>query len=575
MSSYIRLLSFLNSFKKEVVIKILIGLGMIAMSFLQVFMIAKGITAAFDKKSMYTVLLCLLVALSAIIVRSFLLRYQEGYTKQMAAKVKTKIRNVILEKIINLGPGYLNDNQSGNIHSLLTDGVEAFETFLVSYIPQVVVVFVSAVLSVIYISVLDFSVGMIIITMVILSIVVPHFFMPAISKLMIEYWKKYAELNARYVDSIQGMDTLKAFNASKRMGNNLAKSVKEFAVESIKNTGMSLSDSAAIVFFTTIGSSMAIALSVYHMVTGVISYSSLLIILFIAGECMKPISDLNIYWHGSYLGFSVAEQLYELMDKKEVLSETTGSLTTGIGDNPIIEIKDLDFRYKDDLPLVLNNISMNISERKTVAIVGKSGSGKSTLVNLLLRFYDASNGSININGNDIKDYKLEYLREKIAVVFQDSYLFYGTIAENLKMSNEKASLEEVIEAAKAANAHDFIMELPQGYDTIVGERGVTLSGGERQRISIARAILKNAPILILDEATSSVDIANEELIQKALDNLTKDRTTIVIAHRLSTIEHADEIILFDNGAIIEAGNHRELIKNNGAYKKLIQAQKVG
>lgn len=570
-----RLLSFLKVFEKEVAIKILIGLGIISMSFLQVFMVAKGITAAFDKKSMYTVCICLLVSLVAIGIRAFLLSYQEGYTKQMSAKIKNKIRNVILEKIISLGPGYLNETKSGNIHSLLTDGVEAFETFLVSYVPQIAVVCVSALLSVIYISVLDFSVGMIIITMVILSIIVPHLFMPAISKLMIKYWEKYADLNARYVDAIQGMDTLKVFNASKRMGNQLAKGAKDFSSESIKNTGISLSDSAAIVFFTTIGSSMAIALSVYHMVTGVISYSSLLIILFIAGECMKPISDLNIYWHGSYLGFSVAEQLYELMDRREVLSEVTGNLTTGIGDKPIINVKNLKFRYKEDLPLVLNNININICERKTVAFVGKSGSGKSTLVNLLLRFYDASDGTIYINGRDIKDYNLEYLRENISVVFQDSYLFYGTIAENIKMANEKASLTEVIEAAKAANAHDFIMALPQGYDTIVGERGVTLSGGECQRISIARAILKNAPILILDEATSSVDIANEELIQKALDNLTKNKTTIVIAHRLSTIEHADEIILLENGIILEKGNHRELIKNNGVYKKLIQAQKVG
>lgn len=575
MGSYMRLLFFLKDLKKEVTIKILIGLGIIAMSFLQAFMIARGITSAFNEDSMKTVMLYLSVCLVAILIRAFLLRYQEGYAKQMAAKVKTKIRNMILDKIIDLGPGYLNEVKSGNIQSLLTDGVEAFEVFLVSYIPQIAIVFLSVLASVVYLSILDVYVGLLVILMTILSIVVPHFFMPAVSKLMITYWRKYADLNAAYVDSMQGMETLKAFHASKRIGKQMAKDAKDFSEESIKNTGMSLADSAAIILFISIGTSMSVALSVYHTAVGEISYASLLIILFLVGECMKPLADLNTYWHGSYLGFSVAEQLYELMDQSTALTEESGDITEGINEKPMIQIHDLDFRYKKDLKLVLNKVHIKIDGGKTVAIVGKSGSGKSTLVNLLLRFYDLSEGTILINGKNIKEYSLEYLREKIAVVFQDTYLFYGTVAENLKMSNEKASMDEVINAAKAANAHEFIMDLPNGYDTIVGERGATLSGGERQRISIARAILKNAPILILDEATSSVDIKNEELIQSALENLTKNRTTIIIAHRFSTIEHADEIVVMEQGKVVESGTHFELIQNNGTYKQLVQAQEAG
>ncbi|WP_324823969.1 ABC transporter ATP-binding protein [Sinanaerobacter sp. ZZT-01] len=575
MGSYMRLLFFLKDLKKEVTIKILIGLGIIAMSFLQAFMIARGITSAFNEDSMKTVMLYLSVCLVAILIRAFLLRYQEGYAKQMAAKVKTKIRNMILDKIIDLGPGYLNEVKSGNIQSLLTDGVEAFEVFLVSYIPQIAIVFLSVLASVVYLSILDVYVGLLVILMTILSIVVPHFFMPAVSKLMITYWRKYADLNAAYVDSMQGMETLKAFHASKRIGKQMAKDAKDFSEESIKNTGMSLADSAAIILFISIGTSMSVALSVYHTAVGEISYASLLIILFLIGECMKPLADLNTYWHGSYLGFSVAEQLYELMDQSTALTEESGDITEGINEKPMIQIHDLDFRYKKDLKLVLNKVHIKIDGGKTVAIVGKSGSGKSTLVNLLLRFYDLSEGTILINGKNIKEYSLEYLREKIAVVFQDTYLFYGTVAENLKMSNEKASMDEVINAAKAANAHEFIMDLPNGYDTIVGERGATLSGGERQRISIARAILKNAPILILDEATSSVDIKNEELIQSALENLTKNRTTIIIAHRFSTIEHADEIVVMEQGKVVESGTHFELIQNNGTYKQLVQAQEAG
>ena len=209
---------------------------------------------------------------------------------------------------------------------------------------------------------------------------------------------------------------------------------------------------------------------------------------------------------------------------------------------------------------------------KVTAIAGKSGSGKSTIVNLLLGFYETEKNRIQIDGKALESFEPDYLRSQISVVFQDSFLFYGTVKDNIRMARPEASDAEIMQAAMAANAHEFIVNLPNGYDTLVGERGATLSGGERQRIAIARAILKNAPILILDEATSSVDCKNEQEIQNALKEAMKDRTTLVIAHRMTTIEDADKIYVMQNGYVEGCGTHEELLQKDQIYQNLVRAQ---
>ena len=237
-----------------------------------------------------------------------------------------------------------------------------------------------------------------------------------------------------------------------------------------------------------------------------------------------------------------------------------------------IEFKNVNFLYDD--AVILKNINLKIEKGKTVALVGSSGAGKSTLADLVPRFHDVSSGEILVDGINIKDYSLHSLRGLISIVTQEPILFNNTIANNIALGMDNATQAEIKEAAKIANAHDFIMKKEEGYNTNIGDRGMKLSGGERQRLTIARAVLKNPPILILDEATSSLDTESERLVQDAINNLMSNRTSIVIAHRLSTIRHANEIIVLQKGEIVERGTHDSLIAQNGFYKRLVDMQEV-
>lgn len=307
------------------------------------------------------------------------------------------------------------------------------------------------------------------------------------------------------------------------------------------------------------------------VVSGELDASAFLAYIAIFSQVTRPARSVADSFSTIHQGVAAGERVIELIDTKPTITdEQSDTSLTDFKDK--IEFKDVHFSYDDKE--VLHGVSFTISKGETVAIVGGSGGGKSTIADLIPRFYDIQSGSITIDSKDIKSYKLSSLRECMGIVSQDIVLFNDTIAQNIHLGNMSASQNEVVEAAKIANAHSFIMEAEDGYNTNIGDRGVKLSGGQRQRLSIARAVLRNPQILILDEATSALDTESEKLVQEALDKLLKNRTSLIIAHRLSTIQHADKIIVLDAGKVVECGTHSELIAKEGTYKKLIDMQQL-
>jgi subfamily B ATP-binding cassette protein MsbA len=283
----------------------------------------------------------------------------------------------------------------------------------------------------------------------------------------------------------------------------------------------------------------------------------------------KPLKSLNGAYNTIQSSLGAAIRVFEIIDKKAEVVDAPDAVPLGACQG-IVELRDVSFRYNDEY--VLRNVSLRAERNQIIALVGPSGGGKTTLVSLIPRFYDVNEGAIIIDGHDVRSVTKQSLVSQIALVDQETILFNDTIANNIRYGRSDASDADVQSAAVGAYAHEFITQMPNGYDTSIGDRGVRLSGGQRQRICIARAILKNAPILILDEATSALDTESEQMVQKALDNLMNNRTTFVIAHRLSTVLHADRIVVLENGRIVESGTHNELLNNRGLYNRLHSLQ---
>jgi ATP-binding cassette subfamily C protein CydCD len=506
-----------------------------------------------------------------ILVRSGLQYLQEVISHHTASVVKVALRERLYNHCLALGPGYFDQSRTGDVLMSLAEGVERLEAFFGRYLPQMIVAALAPILIFVFMAIIDFRTGLVFLAFALLTLVLPNLFHRWTRNSSMARRDAYGALGADFLDAVQGLPTLKAFGQSRARGVLLADRARTLFRTTMGVLAANSATSALTILGISAGAAVALAWGAVRVSNDELELRALLIVLMLGVEIFRPLRELTQLYHDGMIAMSSAEGIFDIMDAQvEVVDAAAGAAPLEL--SPEITFEGVDYAYSGGRRPALHDLSFTLKAGETLGLVGPSGAGKSTIVWSMLRFFDPQKGRILLGGTDIREIPLKQLREQMAVVTQDTYLFHGTVAENLRFGGPGATQEQLEAAAQAANAHDFISHLPQGYDTIVGERAVRLSGGQKQRIAIARALLKDAPILVLDEALSSVDAENEARIQEALDHLMEGRTTLIIAHRLSSVVKADRIIVLEDGRLVESGNHSELVAAGGVYAELMAQQ---
>ncbi len=508
-----------------------------------------------------------------IVVRGLFQYWQYAVNHHTANIVKIRLRQNVYEHALHLGPGYFDRNRTGDVVLTLAEGIERLETFFGQYLSQLIVSAVAPLGIFIYMVTLDPVIALIFLAFAALTLIVPAMFHSWNRVSSYRRRQSYGALGSDFLDSVQGLATLKAFGQSVHRGRALAERAHNLYRSTMGVVAANGATSAASIFFMVVGAAVALAVGAVRVSNGDMELRPLLIVLMLGVEVFRPMRELTNLYHQGMAVLSSAQSVFGILDEQVTVRDPERPAQPPFTRlRPEVSFEEVSFGYQGGHRPALENVSFQLREGETLGVVGASGAGKSTLVWLMYRFYDPQAGAIKLGGHDLKDLPLDVLRENISVVTQDTYLFHGTVADNLRFGKPDATQQELEAAARAANAHEFIEHLPHGYETVVGERAVRLSGGQRQRIAIARALLKDAPVLLLDEALSSVDAENEALIQSALDRLMENRTTLVIAHRLSSVINADRILVLDQGHAAEIGSHAELIAAGGTYARLMEQQ---
>jgi len=529
-------------------------------------------------------ILIMVAGLGVIYVVRGISRYNYGrYSHVVAYKMLDDLLVRVYRHLQNLSHKFYNRQRTGSLIARSISDIEAIEDFIAHGIPEMVL---ALVVPIAMLAVLFFIQPWLTL-LVLLPLPIAGFIVYRLMRHTRTMWRRVrsglADLVAQVQDSFAGITEIKAFGREQSQAGLIREHSARYRDASIAANSVSLAPAGIVEFTSGVGLILAVWFGGNFALQGQMSVADLFIFVAYLSHIYQPFLKLADISDVLHKAASSCERVFELLDEPTEIvnppnAQKPAQMSWGVA------LENVTFSYKDNhgqnngasepIERVLKEVSFTIPEGQMVALVGATGAGKSTINRLIPRFYDPQQGSVQVGGHDVRTLDLDFLRDHIAIVLQDVFLFHGTVGQNILFGRPDATEAEMVAAAQAANAHEFIDQLPDGYDTIIGERGVRLSGGQKQRLSIARALLKDAPILILDEATSSVDVHTEALIQEAFARLTHHRTTLVIAHRLSTIRHADKIIVLDDGEIVESGSHHKLLTRNGHYAKLVQAQEV-
>lgn len=490
---------------------------------------------------------------------------------KVSSKIAAELRQTVFEKVQNLSIGFLTSQRAGDIINRITADTDRIRNTIVNVCGQLVRLAVLLVGVSILMFFIDWRMALVILLPAPLVAYLQYFFWTKIlRRLMHRQWKIFDRSNSLLHDVLGGIRVVKAFGREGREVQRFVDSSEEFAEATIRTETIYSVLSPISNFIMKLGLYVVLFIGSVQILNGNMTIGLLVQFTAYINMVYDPLSWL-VYLPRMLGDASVAfDRIFSLIDEKPEVENRTDALKPQIRGH--VRFENVTFGYKSYEP-VLREINLDVKPGEMIGLVGHSGAGKSTLVNLVMRFYDVNEGCVTIDGLDVRDIDQQTLCSQIGVVLQEPFLFQGTILDNIRYSRPTATEEDVIAAAKTANAHDFITAMPDGYDTKLTENGGNLSGGERQRISIARAVLNNPRILILDEATSALDTETESLIQEALQRLTKSRTTFAIAHRLATLKNADRLVVLDQGRIAETGTHDELLRRRGIYYNLVMAQR--
>ncbi|HOK64599.1 MAG TPA: ABC transporter ATP-binding protein [Bacillota bacterium] len=570
MSVLRRLLKFVAPYWKRYALALVFLLAISGLNLLQPMVIGwvvDGVLAA----EKYDLLLYAGLAIFGMAAVKGIIQYLQRFNMAYAGqKVVFDIRNTLYRHLQQLSYSFYDQAQTGQLMSRVTSDVNAVQRFLSNGIVQIVSTVVSFSATLILMLSLNWKLTLISMVTVPLLLWRVKIYSTKVRPMFAQIQEQVAVVNTRIQENIAGQRVVKAFARKEYELEKFERDNMELLQRSIRAERLSAINWSLMRLLTETSLALILWYGGRQVISFELSLGTLISFNMLLGQLLGPIRSLG--WIVSMVQRTIAsgERIFEILDTEADVRDKPGAKPIGEIEGRVT-FDNVSFAY-DGVNMVLKNINLDVAPGETVAILGGTGSGKSTLIMLIPRFYDPTEGRILIDGIDIRDVTLESLRRQIGIVTQETFLFSASIRDNIAYGKPEATDEEIIEAAKAAHIHDFIMSLPDGYDTIIGERGVGLSGGQKQRVAIARALLMDARILLLDESTSSVDVETEMQIQQAFSRLLKDRTAFIIAQRLSTVRDADRIVVLDNGTIVEEGTHEELLELGGIYTAIYNLQ---